>query len=112
VERESGDVIGDCGPAPVLLPDGRTEIELGWHIRRDLQGCGYGTEAARAWLEPLAAAGVPRSIALVRPENLASRRVAEKVGMTVRERILWNAELRWPHLVYAMDLTPLRPTLP
>lgn len=41
-----------------------------------------------------------RVISLIRPENLASRRVAEKLGMTVRRETI-HAEM--PHLVYAIE---------
>lgn len=37
VEKETGEMIGDCGP--MLMPVDRDElVELGWHIRRDRQG--------------------------------------------------------------------------
>jgi RimJ/RimL family protein N-acetyltransferase len=36
---------------------------------------------------------------LIRPENLPSRRVAEKNGMTVWKEVMWTS---LPHLVYSI----------
>ncbi len=100
VLRKTGKVIGDCGHA-LQDVDGKREIEIGYHVRRNLWGQGYATEAARACVaygfETLCA---PRLISLIRPENFPSRRVAEKAGMnivgeTVRKDIL--------HFVYAIS---------
>jgi RimJ/RimL family protein N-acetyltransferase len=45
--RDGGEFVGDCGLT--LQPvDGVDELEVGYHVRRSLQGQGYGTEAAAA----------------------------------------------------------------
>lgn len=99
VLKSTGELIGDCGLARQHVGD-RDEIEIGYHTRRDLWGQGLATEAARAcrdWgFKNLA---VDRLISLIRPENLSSRRVAEKNGMTVIDQLLWKDI---PHLVYAV----------
>ena len=95
----TGDLIGDCGPT-ILDIDGVDEVELGWHIRRDLWSQGYATEAAiatRDWV--FDGLGLERLISLVRPENVASCRVAEKIGMTA-ERTIERRGVG--HVVYAM----------
>jgi len=45
--KDEHQVIGDCG---LILQDvdGLTEVEIGYHLRRDRQGRGLATEAARA----------------------------------------------------------------
>ncbi len=100
VLKANGDVIGDCGLA-IQQIDGGPELEVGYHLRRDQWGHGYATEAARACIayafRELAAEKV---ISLIRPENLPSRRVAERNGMQV-ERQVMRSEL--PHLVYAIS---------
>lgn len=96
VLKETGEVVGDCGASPVLL-DGAEEVEVGYHLAREHRGRGYATEAARAVAEDALARGVPRLVALVRPENLPSRRVAERAGFRVERETTW-AGLR--HLVY------------
>ena len=39
IERESGEIVGDCGPMRMETGHG-TFVELGWHIRPDRQGRG------------------------------------------------------------------------
>jgi RimJ/RimL family protein N-acetyltransferase len=97
--KSSGELIGDCGLVRQFV-DGQEEIEIGYHVRRDLWGQGLATEAAQACRDyGFAELPVERLISLIRSENLASRRVATKNGMTVRKEVTW-AEL--PHLVYAV----------
>ena len=97
--KGSDQVIGDCG---VIRQDieGGPQLEVGYHFRRDHWGHGYATEAARACMGlAFQALGATQVISLIRPENLPSRRVAERNGMQV-ERQVMHAGL--PHLVYAM----------
>jgi [ribosomal protein S5]-alanine N-acetyltransferase len=98
--RESGDLIGDCG-LTVQRIDGADEIEIGYHVQRDLWGQGLATEAARACRDyGFAQLPVERLISIIRPENLASRRVAEKIGMTVWKNATYAG---LPHLVYVIQ---------
>jgi len=100
VLKSSGEVIGDCGHVRQDV-DGATEIEIGYHVLRSLQGLGYATEAARACVEyGFAKLGAKRMISLIRPENLASRRVAEKAGMTIEKEIVRKG---FVHLVYSIS---------
>jgi ribosomal-protein-alanine N-acetyltransferase len=97
--KSSGELIGDCG-LTVQTVDGTDEIEIGYHVRRDRWGQGLATEAARACRDHgFARLKVERLISLIRPENLASRRVAEKNGMTVWKEV---ERAGLPHLVYAI----------
>jgi len=77
---DTGEVIGDCGLVPVERKG--PEIEIGYRLARRHWSQGFATEAARAALDhafgPL---GLERVIAVTHPENLASRRVCEKIGM-------------------------------
>lgn len=57
------------------------EVEIGWRQHADRTGHGYVTEAARAVLAAGLAGGLPRVIAVVDPENVASQRVCERLGM-------------------------------
>jgi ribosomal-protein-alanine N-acetyltransferase len=90
VERSAdGAFLGDCGP--MLQPvEGELVPEIGYHIVRREWGHGYATEAASACrdllLGPL---GFARVVSIVSPENLASRRVAEKVHESMRE-FVWE----------------------
>jgi [ribosomal protein S5]-alanine N-acetyltransferase len=99
-DRETGDLLGDCGPS-LQEVDGETLLELGWHVLRARQGEGIATEAGQACRDrAFAAMRPPFLISLIRPENIASRRVAEKLGFEV-----WHGTIKagWGHLVYRLD---------
>jgi ribosomal-protein-alanine N-acetyltransferase len=58
------------------------EIEVGYGFDKPFWGHGYATELAAAWLRyGFEEAGLPRIVAVAIPENTASRRVMEKLGM-------------------------------
>lgn len=99
VLKEDGSLIGDCGPWPQSLPIGK-EVELGWHVHKAHQRKGYATEAAlasRDWA--FANLEVKRLISLILPDNIPSRGVAEKIGMTVAQELDYKGFL---HYVYAI----------
>lgn len=99
VLKSSGEVVGDCGLARQNV-DGVDEIEIGYHVRRDLWGRGFAPEAAAACRDyGFERLRVERLIALIRPENLPSRRVAEKIGLSLWNEVLWRD---LPHCVYVI----------
>jgi len=88
IPKSSGELAGDCG-LTVQDVDGQREIEIGYHVRRNLWGQGIATEAARACRDyGFEYLHVERLISLIRPENLPSRRVAEENGMTVWKDVI------------------------
>ncbi len=96
--KDSGELIGDCGCFLREL-EGNVEFETAWHVRRDLWGRGYATEAARHCIEyAFSRLGAERIIALIRPQNLSSCRVAEKSGMSCERLIFWRG---YDHCIYA-----------
>ena len=98
IVEADGSFAGDCG---LTLQDvgGRTEVEVGYHIDRALWGQGLATEAAAACRDhAFEVVGVERLVAIVDARNVASRRVAEKIGMRVAEEIERGGR---PHVVYA-----------
>lgn len=63
-----------------LIPDAETEI--GWRLRADMWGKGLATEGAKAWLDyAWTSLKLPNLVSLTTPQNAASRRVMEKIGM-------------------------------
>ena len=73
--------LGDSG-LQVRSFGGRTHLELGYHFARHAWQQGYATEAARACVAlAFRHTAVEEVIALIRPENEPSRRVARKVPM-------------------------------
>lgn len=99
VLKENSSLIGDCGPVWQEV-DGAAELEIGYHVHRDHQRRGLATEAARAVREyAFAELGVDHVISLIRPGNLASRRVAEKNGLTVDRVVSWHGH---DHCLYRL----------
>jgi ribosomal-protein-alanine N-acetyltransferase len=97
--RATGEFAGNCGLVARTV-DGAREVEIGWHVARSLWGRGIAPEAAIACRDyGVNELGFARLISLVRPVNTASRRVAEKIGMTVAKEVPYGPE-GWPHLVY------------
>ena len=92
-ERETGEVLGSCGLFPVEGTG--PEVEVAYHFARRHWGKGYATEAAAACVEAgLRDAGLPRVLAFAYPENVASIRVMEKIGMRYEGRVqLYGHEL-------------------
>lgn len=88
--KSTGELIGDCGLVWQNI-EGTEELEVGDHFRRDHWGHGYATEAAKACIEfAFANARVDHVISLIRPENLPSRRVAERNGLRVTRQVMWR----------------------
>jgi [ribosomal protein S5]-alanine N-acetyltransferase len=82
VETASSRVVGECGLIEKDV-DGHQEIELVYIFASQSWGRGYATEAASALRDyALHQLGLQRIIALIDPNNHASVRVAEKIGMT------------------------------
>jgi RimJ/RimL family protein N-acetyltransferase len=62
--------------------------DIGYALREDVWGQGYGTEVARALIDlGFTQLGLHRVWATVHPENVASIRVLEKAGMTYEGRL-------------------------
>ena len=93
VLRNSGDFAGICGLVTQDV-ENRKEVEIGYLFLRKFWGQGLATEAAAACRDYGFRIGYSQLISLIDPENIASRRVAEKNGMT-RERtvLMWGKEL-------------------
>jgi RimJ/RimL family protein N-acetyltransferase len=85
--RQTGEMLGRVG---CLQPEGWLDFEIGWTIVRQHWGCGFATEAGQAAIA-FAFEELQRShiISLIRPANLASRRVAEKLG----EKLVGSTEV-------------------
>src|SRR5260370_42449278 len=93
-------IIGDCG---IILQEveGEHFYEIGYHLRRDFWGQGLATEAAiacRDWA--FAHLKADRLISLIRPENLPSCRVAERIGITIWKEVQRRG---LPHCVYSIE---------
>jgi RimJ/RimL family protein N-acetyltransferase len=101
--RATGVFVGDCGLTPQTV-DGRTYVEVGYHVAASLQGRGLATEAAEACRSHAAEAlGLDYLIAIIDPMNGPSQRVAARSGLAPawqtttgkgRPCVIYSADLR------------------
>ena len=85
--RDTGEIVGRIGFLETEI-DSTGDAELHYHLAPAAWGNGLATEAARAVLEWGFQQGrLGRVVAVIHPENLASRRVAEKCGLTYWKEI-------------------------
>ena len=81
IYKETDKFIGRCGLLAWEI-DGQNEVEIACTIAEEYWGQGLGTEAARAILQyGFESLNLSRLICLIDLENIASQRVAEKIGM-------------------------------
>lgn len=79
IDKFSNEFIGWCGLWQ-LKETGETEV--GYAISKDFQKKGYASEAAEIFLEyGFNQLKLEKIVAVAHPENTASRRVMEKIGM-------------------------------
>ena len=79
IEKSTGRLIGNTGLTSL---DGGPEIEVGYHLSQEAWGKGYATEVAGALLDyGFQTLGLQTILAVTHPDNVASQRVLEKVGM-------------------------------
>ena len=99
IPREEDQLIGYCGF--FHHPDhGIEDIEIGYRLHPHYWNRGLASEAARAVRDHgFRDLKLPRVISLIHPENVPSRRVAEKNGMTVEKEITFRG---FPTLVFAI----------
>lgn len=85
-DRSTGEVLGFCG---LVHPGGQTAAEIKYALLRSRWGLGLASEAVPALLDyAVRDHRLTRVIATVAPQNLASRRVLEKAGMTLAEETI------------------------
>lgn len=86
IERLSGDLIGDCG---ITLQDidGQQEYEVGYRIAKSRWGRGYAHEAAAAVVAyGFDVLALERLCSYMASDHHQSRRIAEKLGMTLEKQ--------------------------
>jgi RimJ/RimL family protein N-acetyltransferase len=99
VFRENKRLIGYCGFFSQTV-DNIEELEIGYRIDPSYWRRGIATEAARAVRDyALSELRLPRVISLIHPDNIASRRVAEKNGMTPKKETVFRG---FPTIVFSV----------
>lgn len=100
IYRETGTFIGRCGLLPWTI-DGQNEVEVAYAIARDYWGQGLGIEAAQGILQyGFDKLNLSRLICMIDPENIASQKVAEKIGMSFEKE---GHDEMGSFLIYSMN---------
>jgi RimJ/RimL family protein N-acetyltransferase len=100
IHKETGKFIGRCGLLPWTI-DGQQEVEVAYTIAQEYWGQGLGTEAAQAILKyGFEKLNLSRLICLIVEENIASQRVAEKIGMSFEKE---GHDETGPFLIYSIS---------
>lgn len=93
-EKSSGAVIGYCGLSQFPEVGGQPETEIGYRLAKLYWGRGYATEAAQAVREyAFGTLQLRRLVSIIDPRNVASIRVAEKVGMRYEKDVVFEGFL-------------------
>jgi RimJ/RimL family protein N-acetyltransferase len=88
--RETGELIGVCGLIVWPDIDGVPELEIAYLLDAPWWGMGFATEVASAIRDfALDELGRERLVSCIYPENAASIRVAEKIGMIYEKDFDW-----------------------
>ncbi|MBI1368185.1 MAG: GNAT family N-acetyltransferase [Planctomycetes bacterium] len=99
--RDDRQFVGVCG-ITIQFIDGVGEHEIGYQMLPAFWRQGYATEAAAGARDyGFTTLGLRRLVSWMGPDNLPSRRVAEKVGMTLEKQTI-QATSGKPHVVYAI----------
>ena len=98
-DRETGELVARGGPH-VAHVAGREEVEIGWTVAADRWGEGLATELGAASVDlafgPL---GLVDVVSFTLPDNVASRRVMEKLGFAFERDTLYAGR---PHVLYRL----------
>jgi len=107
IHKETGKFIGRCGLRPWTI-DRQNEVEVAYLISKAYWGQGLGTEAAQSILDyGFEKLNLSRLICLIDKENLASIKVAEKIGMTFEKE---GKDEIGPFLLYSRNKPPILKT--
>ncbi|MDQ8727608.1 GNAT family N-acetyltransferase [Bradyrhizobium sp. LHD-71] len=103
-DKATGAFVGRIG---LQRPEGWPATEVGWMLTREHWGKGYATEGGRAALEyAFGHLRIKRVISMIHPENVASIRVAERLGESFERRMTVNSRDR---LIYSIEANEILP---
>jgi [ribosomal protein S5]-alanine N-acetyltransferase len=106
LDRSTGDPVGQVGLAMQEV-EGERLPEIGWLLHRPYWGRGFATEAGVAVRDAaLNEWGHRLLISLIRPVNLNSQRVARRLGMIDRRRVMFHG---FEHCVFEIAKSPTAP---
>lgn len=102
IHKETGKFIGRCGLLPWDI-EGQHETEIAYLLDKEFWHQGLATEAAHGIMEyAFNTLHLTRLICMNDPENLASQRVAERIGMTFERRVEGYEGDNLPFFIYSI----------
>lgn len=105
VELSSGLVVGYTG-VDYMGFEGNTWLEWGYRLVPECRGLGYATEASQALLAKAHQTYAGELLAIIAPENLASRRVCHKLGFTFWKQAPVEGDIRCLYTLLVGDTAP------
>jgi ribosomal-protein-alanine N-acetyltransferase len=103
IHKETGKFIGRCGLLPWEI-DGVLEVEVAYLLDKDFWRQGLATEAAEGILKyAFETLDLPRIICLMDPDNIASQKVAQRIGMTLERKVDGIDGDNFPTFIYAIS---------
>ena len=102
IHKETGKFIGRCGLLPWEIED-QYEVEIAYLLDKAFWHQGLATEAAKGILEyGFNILNLSRLICMIDPENSASQKVAERIGMTFEKRVEGYEGDNLPFYIYSI----------
>ncbi|MDL2225351.1 GNAT family N-acetyltransferase, partial [Eubacteriales bacterium OttesenSCG-928-M02] len=103
VDKDTGQMVGQMG-LTLQNTDKGQELEIGYLLKRKHWKKGYAIEGAMGVRDyAFDVLGAERVTSIIRENNLASRKVAERNGMQVERSFIKHYKgVDMPHIVYAM----------
>lgn len=87
IDKKTNNLVGQCGLLTQNV-NGKDEIEIGYHILPSYCNCGYATEAAMKVRDyAFKKLDIASLISIIHKDNIASSKVAEKIGMKQSEEV-------------------------
>jgi [ribosomal protein S5]-alanine N-acetyltransferase len=103
IHKDSSSFIGRCGLLPWTI-DEVQEIEIAYLLGKSYWGQGLATEAAQAIKDyAFSTLQLSRLICLIDPENDASKKVAQRIGMTLEKEVDGIDGDGIPTLIYSVN---------
>jgi ribosomal-protein-alanine N-acetyltransferase len=101
--KEDGRLAGDCGFLRSEV-NGVQENDLGYILGKEFWGQGFATEAAAACLKyGITVLGLERIVASMATHHLASKRVAEKIGLKLEREFINSRNRDLPTFLLSWD---------
>ncbi len=103
VEKASGKLIGFCGLHYIT---DMVEVNIGYAIERTRWHQGFGLEASKAVLDfGFQELRLKVIVAVIRPNNRASIRLVEKLGLGFWKAFIWQGEDRVAYRIFRNERT-------